>query len=106
MTTISLILGDYTPMEAKEILLKMLDSKINFHNLQSLSAYVHFGKPNIESELRIRELKEAKNQVNALALKALEDNSSIEIGSTIDIAFKAKVQPEEHVQGQELVACN
>lgn len=106
MTTISLILGEYTPMEAKEILLKMLDSKINLHNLQSLSAYVRFGKPNIESELRIKELKEARNKINALALKAAEDNSSVVIESTIDIAFKAKVQPEEYVQRQELVACN
>lgn len=93
-------------MEAKEILLKLVDSKINFHNIQSLSTYVRFGQANIESELRIKELKEAREQITALIQKAIDDNSTIEIGSTIDIAFKTKAQPEEYAQEQELIAVN
>lgn len=106
MTTISLISGEYTPTEAKELLLKLVDSKINFHKLQSLSAYVHSGQPNIDSELRIKELKETREQITALIEKAVDNNSNIEIGSTIDIAFKTKAQPEEYTQRQELVVSN
>lgn len=102
MTTINLIMGDYTPMEAKEVLLKVVESKINFHKIRNLSAYVHFGKADADSETRIKELKEAREQIIALVQKAIDDNTLIEIGSTIDIAFKVKAQPEENVQRQEV----
>ncbi|WP_162055924.1 hypothetical protein [Pontibacter pamirensis] len=102
MTTINLIMGDYTPLEAKEILLKMVETKINFHKLRNLSAHVHFGKADADSEARIGELKEAGAQIIALVQKAIDDKTMIEIGSTIDIAFKVKAQPEAYVQGQEV----
>lgn len=102
MTTINLIMGDYTPMEAKDILLKMVDSKINFHKIRSLSADVRFGKADADSETRIEELKEARAQIIALVQKAIDDNTLIEIGSTIDVAFKAKGQPGEYVPRQEV----
>lgn len=104
MTTINLIAGEFNPVEAREILLKLVDTKINFHKVQSLSTYIHYGHSNIDSEDRIKELKEAKEQINALVQRAIETNSNIEVGSTIDIALKAKVQPETFVQDKELVA--
>ncbi|TXK50064.1 hypothetical protein FVR03_05535 [Pontibacter qinzhouensis] len=102
MTTINLIMGDYTPMEAKETLLDVVNSKINFYKLQNFSAQVRFGKPDTASESRVNELEEARAQIIALIQKAQEASSSLKIESTINVAFEAKGQPGDYVQRQEL----
>ncbi|GAB3535900.1 hypothetical protein GCM10027443_25490 [Pontibacter brevis] len=106
MTTFNLITGDYTPMEAKEILLKMVDTKINFHKVKSFSDYVRYGKPNLESDLKVKELQESREQILALVQEAVGSNSRIEIESAMNVSFEAKVQPKEHIQNEEVTAGN
>lgn len=86
MKTIKLIKGLYTPNEAKEILLDMLDSKINFHKIKSLSSLVRCNQPNAESEARIEELKEARGQILKLIQEAREGNTQLRIESTVHIS--------------------
>lgn len=96
MKTTKLINGLYTPDEAKEILLTMVDSKINFHKLKSLSSLVRCNQPNEESEGRINELKEAKSQLLELIQKAREENTHLRIESTVHISPEGQ-EPAEAV---------
>lgn len=95
MKTTNLITDLYTPDEAKEILLDMVKSKINFHNIKSLSALVRFNQPDPESESRIKELQEAREELLALIQQAENDNLNLRIESTIKVSFVAQEQAEE-----------
>lgn len=95
MTTTKLIKGSFDSSEAKEILLNMIDSKINFHKIKSLSSLVRCNQPNKGSEQRIKELKEAKEEILALIIKAEKKGCSLRIESTINLSLEAKEQTEE-----------
>ncbi len=85
MNTLKLIDGQYTPEEAKEMLLETLNSKINFYKIKNLSSEMRFGKPDLEAYEKIRELQEAKGLVNDIIQQALQDNSKLKIESTIHV---------------------
>ena len=91
METIQLIKGKFTPEEAKEILLNLVNSKIRFHELRNFSSVVCSNKPDTASEKRIAELKEAREQIKACIQQAKEDNSHLMLEGTIQVTF----QPEE-----------
>lgn len=95
MKTTDLIKGQFTPEEAREILCDMLKSKINFHNIKSLSSLVRFNQPSPESELRIQELQEAREQLLALIQQAEDLNMDLHIESTINVSFQLKEQSAE-----------
>lgn len=95
MKTTKLITGQFTPGEAKEILLTLVDTKINFHKIKSLSSMIRCNEPEAESELRILALKEAKKQILAVIQQAISEDCILNIESTINISFEPKVQKEE-----------
>lgn len=95
METTKLIKGSFSPIDAKDILLNMVDSKINFHKIKSLSSLVRWNQPSQKSEQRIKELKEAKEQILALIEKAEKEGCSLKIESTINLSLEAKKQTEE-----------
>lgn len=95
MKTTKLISGSFAPDEAKEIIFDLLTSKINFHNIKSFSSLIRFSHPNLESELRIKELKETREQLLALVQQAAGDKLNLRIESTIKVSFEAQEQPEE-----------
>lgn len=102
MKTTKLITGQYTPSEAKEILLNMVDNKINFHKIKNLSSEIHSEKPDIESQKSIEELKEARKQIITLIQKAKDDNTNLKIESTISIDFETKVPSKEAYLKEEI----
>ncbi len=59
----NLIDGIFDSEEAKEILLCLIDSKIQFHNNRIFSHEIRFGTKNNDSVNRIEELKETKKQI-------------------------------------------
>lgn len=95
MKTAKLIQGNFSPNEAREILLNMVDSKINFHKIKSLSSLVRSNQPNKESEQRIKELKEAREQILGLISTAKEQDSTLRIDSTINVSLEANELAEE-----------
>lgn len=95
MKTTKLVSGLFAPGEAKEILFDMLTSKINFHKVKNLSSMVRYNRPNLESELRIKELQETREQLLVLFQQAEDDNLNLRIESTVEISFEAQDQPEE-----------
>jgi hypothetical protein len=83
--TIELIKGTFTPDEAREILLPLLNSKINFHNLKNFSSRERFGKPDADSEQRLKYLMESRKKVQTMLSKSINEEKSVIINSSIKI---------------------
>lgn len=83
--TIELIKGTFTPDEAREILLRLLNSKINFHNLKNWSSRERFGKPDAASEERLRHLEESRKKVEALVSESINEEKTMIINSSVEI---------------------
>lgn len=88
MKTTKLISGQFTPSEAQEVLLEIIDSKINFHKIKNLSSLVRSNQPKRESELRIKELKEAREQILALIKTAKEQESTLRIDASLYVSLE------------------
>ena len=89
--TIDLIKGTFTPAEARNLLLDLLNSKINFHNKKNWSSRERFGKPDVDSEQKLQHLRESRSKVETLFSKLInEDNEekSLTLNSTIEIIFE------------------
>ena len=85
METIELIKGIFTPDEAREILLQLLDNKINFHNQRNFSSRERFGKPDLYSEQRLEHLMESRKRVVTLVSRSIDEEKTITINSSIEI---------------------
>jgi hypothetical protein len=86
--TIELIKGTFTPNEAREILLQLLNSKINFHNLKNWSSHERFGKPDADSEQRLKNLEESRKKVEMLISRSIDEEKTITINSNIEITIE------------------
>lgn len=88
---IDLIKGTFSPSEARDILLDLLNSKINFHNKKNWSSRERFGKPDAESEQRLKHLKNSRNKILRLFTKLIdEDNEEkfVTLKSTMEIIIE------------------
>jgi hypothetical protein len=83
--TVELIKGTFTPDEAREILLQLLDSKINFHNRKNFSSRERSGKPDADSEQRLKYLTESRKKLRTLLSKSTGEEKSVTINSIIEI---------------------
>ncbi|MDQ3041426.1 MAG: hypothetical protein M3R11_03490 [Acidobacteriota bacterium] len=83
--TINLVKGTFTPKEAQEILLQLLNSKIKFHNLKNWSSRERFGKPDADSEQRLKYLEESRKKVEMIISEAMDEQKTIIINSSIEI---------------------
>lgn len=85
MKEYKLIDGEFSPDDAKKVLLSILNSKINFHNLLSFSNHIRFNNDINTSKNRIEELNNTKTAIIELIDKATKDNLSLKIKSNITI---------------------
>ncbi len=83
--TFMLIAGEFSPADASTILFELINRKINFHNVESLSLEIKHGIKSNQSEKRIEELLNTKNEIQKLILKAEKDNSNLKIDCKINI---------------------
>lgn len=88
---IELINGTFTPDEAREILLKLLNSKIQFHNVKNWSSLERLGKPDAYSELRLQHLIESRTKVQSLLSKAMVEERLLTINSRIEIYIEQQM---------------
>ena len=86
--SVDLIKGTFTPQEAREILLQLLDSKINFHNMKNWSTRERFGITNADSEQRLKHLKDSRKTVETLIAKSIAEEKSLMISSSIEISIE------------------
>jgi hypothetical protein len=85
---INLIKGKFSPAEAKEILVKLINHKINFHQMKNFSLEERFGKPDKRSENRIAQLKKSSERVTAIIESAQKKEYSLRIDSTVKIKLE------------------
>jgi hypothetical protein len=83
--SITFINGHFSPAEAADVLLSLLNDKIKFHRVKSLNLRNEEQGLNMSSEERIEKLKEAKKIVERLVLKAHKEGMILSIKSAIEI---------------------
>lgn len=83
--SINFIEGCFTPAEAADVLLSLLNDKIKFHTVKSLHLRDDESDSDCGSTERIEKLKEAKKLVEELVIKAHKNGLQLEIDSTIKI---------------------
>ena len=106
MKILNLISGKYTPSEANEVLLKLVDIKINFHKIKNLKSQINFEMPDAGSDARIRELMDIRAQIVSLIQEAVESNSDVAVESILNVAVAGEVYAVDHVQRPEAAYCN
>lgn len=80
-----LITGEFSPENAEEILMDLINKKINFHHLRDFSHQERFGKSDEATLRRIKELDESKAEINQLIQKASTLGKLLRINSTIQM---------------------
>jgi hypothetical protein len=85
---IKFIEGKFSPDDAKEILIDLINYKIHFHSLKNFSYEECFGKPVEGSQKRIEELKATREKIILLIQQAIDNNTNLRIESSIHIAFE------------------
>lgn len=80
-----LVKGTFDLDEAREVLMSLINSKINFHAKKNLSSRERFGKIDQDSEKRIEELSISREQILQLLKHADESKQKITIISTISL---------------------
>ena len=84
---LTLIEGSFTAEEAKEILLNMYSTKINFHEMKNFSSQERFGMEDEIAKMRIPKLKnEIENVLQLVSVADLNKNKLV-ITSEINISL-------------------
>jgi hypothetical protein len=87
---LTLIEGEFTHEEAKEILLKIFSSKINFHKAKNWSSQERFGKDDEIASTRIPALKKEIEKLQRILSEAKDKNKRMLISSQINIILKTE----------------
>ncbi|MDZ7716384.1 MAG: hypothetical protein U5J95_09255 [Balneolaceae bacterium] len=82
-----LVEGTFTPSEAKEVLMSLINSKISFHNLKNLRSYERSGSEDKESKKRITELEKMRKKLLTILKDTDKNGVSVKIESQINIEF-------------------
>ncbi len=80
-----LIDGVFNPVEAKKIIISLINNKINYHNLEDFSNHIRFSNNLSHSQKRISELQDAKELVANLVALAEENGWQLKVNGTIEI---------------------
>ncbi len=79
--------GVFDHDEAAEIVLHVLKSKINFHNIKNWSSQERFGKDDEMSVKRIPELQKEIDKLQAILHQAKSQNQKLLVRSEINITL-------------------
>lgn len=82
-----LVEGEFTPVEAADVLFSLIGDKIKFHNLQMLSNQERFGGDVSHSLKRIEELKASKNLVKEIILEARDKGYTLSLNSKVEVTL-------------------
>jgi hypothetical protein len=82
-----LIDGIFSHGDAKEILLNIFSSKINFHNIKNWSSQERYGKEDEIAQKRVPALKSEMQKLQELLLLAKAGNKKLIVRSEINITL-------------------
>lgn len=84
---LTFIEGDFTYDEAKEILINIFSSKINFHTIKNWSSQERFGKDDEIAQKRIPALKNEMKKIEGILSEAKAKNKKLLVSSDIKISL-------------------
>lgn len=87
MKIVNLINEDFTPIEAKDILLEMFNKNINFNKIRNFSSQVRYGVDDEEALKRIEILKHSVESINQILKEAHQQGKVLKIRSTVEIDY-------------------
>jgi hypothetical protein len=83
-----LIQGEFTPEDARDIVINLIQKKINFHSTRNFSNFIRFGSAEEEWSLkRIEDLKKSEEEIRNLINQAKAEGKKLKIQSDISIEF-------------------
>lgn len=88
--TIKLVEGSFLPSEAGKILFSLINSKINYHNLELFSAQERSDGNLEHSKQRIEYLKNASEKLSEFIKEAAQNQNHFEITGDIQIRIIEK----------------
>lgn len=83
--TFKLIDGVFEPSEAKSILFTLVNSKINFHSLESFGITIRNSGDTSVHKKRIEELTQTNSEIHQLIELASKNNQILKINGIIEI---------------------
>lgn len=87
-TEIELINNEFEINEAKNLLMQLIQDKINFHVSKNFSQLERLGKIDAISAMKIETLTAEKEKIKKLLESITDQSSKVEINATINISFK------------------
>jgi hypothetical protein len=84
---LTIIEGNYSYDEAKEILMNMFTSKINYHNIKNWSSQERFGKEDVNAQKRLPALREEIKKLEEILSEAKTKNKRVMVNSVINISL-------------------
>lgn len=85
---IKLIDSKFNLEDSKDVLMKLINYKIGFHEQHNFSCVERFGKPDEHSTRRIKELAETKESLLSFMNEIGNQQVSLKIDSTITIEIE------------------
>lgn len=85
--TLSIIDGNFTSDEAREILSEMISFKINFHSLKNWSSLERYGKDDEVAQKRIPILKKEMEKLHAILSEAQKNNKRLVVSADVNITL-------------------
>lgn len=85
MNEYKLVNGEFSAEEAQKIIMSLINSKIDFHNLIAFSNHIRFNNDVNASQKRIEELTASKDEIIELIRKGNQYGHRFKIKSTISI---------------------
>lgn len=86
---IQLIDGEFLPSEALKILMSLINSKINYHQLESFSNQIRFDGSISHSQKRIESLTQSSEIIQSIIKEASNKGKQLKIESIIQITLTA-----------------
>lgn len=89
MQKVEFLNGTFTPSEARDILLKVIDHQINFYKLQHLSNWIkdHSVSQDLQKE-RIAQLEDRKRELAELITEARAEEARLTIHGDFNISLE------------------
>ena len=80
---IDLVKGTFTPLEASTVLYPLLNSKINYHNLEIFSSQIRNDGDIENSKHRLAYLNQAADRIDTIIKSAVGSNKKFQIETKI-----------------------
>lgn len=83
----TLIKGQFTLDEGREILMNLINRKIEFHNLKIIRTFEKKGIEDLDSQKRIQELEKTRNNILSLLKLKNSDEVLLNIDSSMHVTI-------------------